>query len=193
MKILKLTGIITFAIAGLLFAESCESGDKSKNTTAKEVKKPQPPRPANAVLAPDFTLATLNGDIVSLNDLKGKVILLNFWATWCPPCRKEIPDFIKLYDKYNKDGLEIVGVTLNSGALKDVQTFVKQNKMNYPILTDIDGQETQMTAMKYGKAVNQPITGVPTSFIIDRDGYIVKMYIGPRSEQVFYNDLKPYI
>ena len=68
----------------------------------------------NLTLAPNFTLANLSGDLVSLDDLKGKVILLNFWGTWCGPCRIEIPDFIKLMNKHKHNGLEIVGITLTS-------------------------------------------------------------------------------
>jgi len=157
-----------------------------------EQKKPAT-RPANSVLAPDFTLQTINGEIVSLNEFMGKVIILNFWATWCFPCRMEIPDFIKLYDKYHDDGLEIVGVTIDSGTPDAIASFAESWEMNYTVLTDIQGQETQLITRQYGQATGRPITGVPTTFIIDRDGYIVKMYIGPQSEKILYRDLKPYI
>ncbi|MBC8216408.1 MAG: TlpA family protein disulfide reductase [Candidatus Marinimicrobia bacterium] len=193
MRKILVVGIWMMAIAGMTLAEGCGEKDNAKAATSKKIVKPQSPRPAGAVLAPEFSLATLDGDILSMSDLQGKVILLNFWATWCAPCRKEIPDFIKLYDKYNEAGLEIVGVTLSSGSPDKIQQFVDKWKMNYPVLTDIQGQETQQTAMVFGQAVRQPISGVPTTFIIDRDGYIVKMYVGPRSEEIFYRDLKPYL
>ena len=150
-------------------------------------------RPDYAIKAPDFTLKTVNGDDFKLSEKKGKVILLNFWGTWCGPCRREIPDFVKLQSKYKKDGLEIVGITLTSGSPKNIISFMKDWKINYTILTDIDDNETQLVTYDYGKAIGQAITGIPTTLIIDRDGYIVKGYIGPRSEEIFYNDLKPYL
>ncbi len=152
-----------------------------------------PARPANAVKAPDFQLASIDGKTFNLSDLEGKVILLNFWGTWCPPCRREIPDFIELYDKYNREGLEIVGITLSSGSANDIAAFVKNWNMNYPVLTDISNNETQLVTAEYGRATGYPITGIPTTFLIDRDGYIRKSYVGPRSEQIFYSDLKPFL
>tara|TARA_Y100001968_G_C19220300_1_gene649382 strand:+ start:239 stop:826 length:588 start_codon:yes stop_codon:yes gene_type:complete len=148
---------------------------------------------SNEVFAPDFTLADLEGNKISLNQLKGKVILLNFWGTWCGPCRKEIPDFIKLVDKYKDDGLEIVGITLTSGPPKNIDAFAKNWGINYTLLTDIEGNETQVVTSIYGRAIGRPITGIPTTFLIDRDGIIRKKYVGPRSEEIFYNDLEPYL
>ncbi len=150
-------------------------------------------RPANAVMAPDFTLMSIDGDLVTLSDLKGKVVLLNFWGTWCPPCRREIPDFIELQKKYNSTGLEIVGITLSSGQAADIAMFASQWGMNYTILTDIQNIETQEVAALFGQATGSPISGIPTTFIIDRDGYIRKSYIGPRSEEIFYSDLKQFL
>lgn len=145
------------------------------------------------VMAPDFTLANIDGEVVTLSSLKGKVILLNFWGTWCPPCRREIPDFIKLYEKHRDKGLEIVGITLTSGTPAQIKTFMTEWNINYQILTDIKGQETQIVTRNYGQATGRPISGVPTTFLIDREGYIVKTYVGPRSETIFFNDLKPYL
>jgi len=190
----RLTTAITILI--LMISTGCSTNndkDTAKGSTANVKPTNQPPRPQNAVLAPHFSLARTNGEIVRLDDLKGKVILLNFWGTWCGPCRREIPDFVKLYEKYHKDGLEIVGVTLTSGSPENIDEFVNQWKMNYIILTDISNNETQSVTADYGRAVGEPITGIPTTFLIDRDGYIVKSYLGPRSEEIFYNDLKPYL
>jgi thiol-disulfide isomerase/thioredoxin len=82
-----------------------------------------------------------------MSDLKGKVVLLNFWGTWCGPCRVEIPDFIRLYDKYHESGLEIVGITLPRGARsvdpKQIQRFMDNWQMNYTVLTDIKEHEAQ--------------------------------------------------
>ena len=82
-------------------------------------------------MAPDFTLANLDGDWVTLNELKGKVVLLNFWGTWCGPCRQEIPAFINLTEKYKKDGLEIVGITLTSGSPSNIRSFADKWGINY--------------------------------------------------------------
>ena len=148
---------------------------------------------SDEIKAPDFKLATIGGEEFHLSDYEGKVVLLNFWGTWCPPCRKEIPDLVNLQTKYNKNGLEIVGITLNSGSAEEIQKFAEQKKINYTILTDLDNSETQAVANLYGQAIGQTISSIPTTLVIDREGYIVKGYLGARSEQVFYNDLKEYL
>ena len=150
-------------------------------------------RPDYAIKAPDFTLRTVQGELFKLSENRGKVIMLNFWGTWCGPCRREIPDFNKLHAKYQKDGLEIVGVTLTSGSSKNILEFMKDWNMEYTVLTDIDNNETQKVTSDYGRAIGRPITGIPTTLIIDQEGYIVKGYIGPRSEEVFYKDLQPLL
>ena len=148
---------------------------------------------SNETKAPDFKLATIGGEEFYLSDYKGKVVMLNFWGTWCDPCRKEIPDLVSLQAKYNKYGLEIVGITLTSGSATEIQKFVNEKKMNYTILTDFGNNETHAVTNLYGQAIGQPISAVPTTLIIDREGYIVKGYFGPRTEEVFYNDLKEYL
>jgi len=145
------------------------------------------------IRAPNFKLATLEGKEFYLSDFNGKVVMLNFWGTWCPPCRKEIPDLINLQEKYSKDGLEIVGITLSSGSASDIKKFVDDKDINYTILTDMGNSETQQVTMEYSQAIGQQISSIPTTLVIDRDGYIVKGYLGPRSEEIFYNDLKEYL
>ncbi len=161
--------------------ENTESGNTVRKDRSNETK------------APDFKLATIGGEEFYLSDYAGKVVMLNFWGTWCPPCRKEIPDLVNLQKKYNKDGLEIVGITLNSGSAKEIQKFADSKNMNYTILTDFGNDETITVTNLYGQAIGQPISAIPTTLIIDREGYIVKGYIGPRSEEIFYNDLKEYL
>ena len=154
----------------------------------------RPNRPPGSTPAPDFTLATTTGELVSMSDLRGKVILLNFWGTWCGPCRVELPDFVKLYDKYNKDGLEIVGITIRRGeSIKDVAKFQDQWGLNYLLLNDINGNEVSEVTMAYSQAIGQMINGIPTTLVIDREGFIVNGFVGPRKEQVFYNAIKPYL
>ena len=169
---------------------SAQAEAQKKNIPKKTVKVA---RPKGAVKAPDFTLADLEGNRVQLADYRGRVVLLNFWGTWCGPCRKEIPDFIELVDKYQESGLEILGVTLTSGPPENIQRFSDHFGINYTLLTDIEARETDIVRWEYGKATGRPINGIPTTFIIDRDGYIVKKYIGPRPEHIFYKDIKPYL
>ena len=176
-------------ISGFIILFSCDK----KSSNAQYSNTVQKNRPPNAVKAPDFTLVSLEGDWVTLSNLRGKVILLNFWATWCYPCKMEIPDLNKLQEKYQDKGFKVIGITLTSGSPENISKFAENQGMNYKVLTDIMGNETEIVTNMYGQAIGSPITGVPTSFIIDRDGYIVKTYIGPRSERIFYNDLKHYL
>lgn len=186
-------------IMSTLLAIGCGQKDRMKIASKpKDIKNTISPqgqadRPDYAIKAPDFTLRTVQGDLFNLSDYKGKVVLLNFWGTWCGPCRREIPDFNKLHDKYQKDGLEIVGITITSGSPKNIYNFMKEWDIEYTVLTDIEDYETQRVTAYYGRAIGQPITGLPTTLIIDRGGYIVKGYIGPRNEEIFYQDLKPYL
>ena len=188
---MKKTILLTIVAVMIGCGQGSAQADVKKKIAPKKTIKIN--RPKGAVKAPDFTLADLNGNTQSLADLEGNVVLLTFWGTWCGPCRREIPDFIKLYDKYNADGLEIVGITLTSGPPNAIQQFVDRYAINYTILTDIEENETQWVTAEYGKATGQRINGIPTTFIIDRDGYIVKRYVGPRPEHIFYQDLKPYL
>ena len=168
--------------------------EQVNETSNTENRTNQPQKPPVSIPAPEFTLATTDGDLVSLSDLKGKVVLLNFWGTWCGPCRIELPDFIKLYDKYHKDGLEIVGITIRRGeSIEDVARFQDQWGLNYLLLNDINGNEVSKVTMDYSRAIGQMISGIPTTLIIDREGFIVNGFIGPRREQVFYNAIKPYL
>ena len=183
----------------ILIAIGCGQKGKMKEATRpseivnKMMSTDKSKRPDYAIKAPDFTLRTVQGELFKLSENRGKVIMLNFWGTWCGPCRREIPDFNKLHAKYQKDGLEIVGVTLTSGSSKNILEFMNSWNMKYTVLTDIDNNETQKVTSDYGRAIGRPITGIPTTLIIDQEGYIVKGYIGPRSEEVFYKDLQPLL
>ena len=183
----------------ILIAVGCGQKEKMKEATRpseivnKMMSTDKSKRPDYAIKAPDFTLRTVQGELFKLSENRGKVIMLNFWGTWCGPCRREIPDFNKLHAKYQKDGLEIVGVTLTSGSSKNILDFMNDWDMEYTVLTDINNNETQKVTSDYGRAIGRPITGIPTTLIIDQEGYIVKGYIGPRSEEVFYKDLQPLL
>ena len=167
------------------------------NRQSKKIKKKlnnsNKPSPGQKIKAPGFLLADLEGNIIDLSAYSGQVIMLTFWGTWCGPCRREIPDFIKLYDEFNADGLEIVGVAVQSGTPDNIKRFTDYYKINYTILTDIEGYEASKTFYDYGRVTGVGTRAVPTTFIIDREGYIVKTYRGARPGSVFYRDLKPYL
>ena len=120
--------------------------------------------------APHFTLQDVRGNTLRLNDLRGKVVLLNFFATWCAPCIQETPDFVRLHGKFKAQGFEIVGIGMDMEGAAALAPFVKRFAIPYPILVG-----TRKVVVDYGE-----IKGVPTSFFIDRQGYIVDSFIGVR-------------
>jgi peroxiredoxin len=128
--------------------------------------------------APAFNLVDVNGKTVSLADFKGKVVILDFWATWCPPCKREIPDFIQLQSEYGDKGLQIVGIALDQPA--KVTAFAKSNGMNYPVLMG-----TNEVAANYGG-----VEAIPTTFIIDKAGKIVTKFEGFRTKEIFESQIK---
>jgi len=140
----------------------------------------QTSRAEDLVKAPDFSLKNLKGQTVRLSDFAGKVILLNFWATWCPPCRIEIPHLMKLYAKYQDRGLEIIGISLDAGGEEIVKRFVERYQINYAILL---GDEK--ITLDYGG-----ILGIPTSFIIDRQGRIRQRLFGLQSMEALEEAIK---
>jgi len=134
-----------------------------------------------STLAPDFALPDLEGNIVKLSDFEGKVIILDFWATWCPPCVQEIPHFVELYEKYQDNGFQMIGIAISSGSVENVKKFATEHGINYLILMG-----NREVARKYGR-----VNAIPTTFLIDREGRIVNKYIGYRPKEVFEKDLKP--
>ncbi len=167
--------------------------NKKPIQSKKQKNKTNTPKSLDKIKAPDFLLSDLEGNIFDLSAFSGQVIMLTFWGTWCGPCRREIPDFIKLYDEYNDEGLEIIGVAVQSGTSENIKRFSDYYKINYTILTDIERYESYRTFHDYGTVTGVGTRAVPTTFLIDRDGYIVKTYRGARPGSVFYRDLKPYL
>lgn len=120
-------------------------------------------------IAPDFSLKDLDGNTFRLADTAGKIVVLDFWATWCPPCQESVPHLVDLQEKYRSQGLEIVGVSLDRSGKRAVKPFAKRYKVNYKLLV---GDYNQVVE-DYGG-----IFGIPTLFIIDRKGKIAAKFIG---------------
>ena len=120
--------------------------------------------------APDFSLPKLDGDMVRLSDYRGKVVFLNIWATWCSPCREEMPSMEKLYQQMKGEDFEILAVSIDILGAKAVAPFVKELKLSFPTLLDPDGTVKRLYST----------TGVPESFIIDKNGVVTVKIIGPR-------------
>jgi peroxiredoxin len=138
--------------------------------------------PANAKPANlNFTLKDVQGKAIRLADYKGKVILLDFWATWCGPCKMEVPGFVELYDKYKGQGFEIVGL-LTQDDPANAPAFIDKFKMNYRVL-DANDQEALEDA--YG-----PLFGLPTSFLISKDGLICRTHIGFSPKEQFEREIQ---
>lgn len=133
--------------------------------------------------APELKLRDLNGGTLRLSDYKDKVVLLNFWATWCPPCRAEMPDLIKWQKEYGDRGLQVIGVTYPPTELKDVREFIRSIKVNYPI--GLGEKET--------KSLFDPGETLPITVIIDREGRVRDRIEGIILPEEFEQKIKPLL
>ena len=171
----------------LVLAFGCARSGTEKEPGQKAVTEAPGKVPADAGTigsqAAEFELADISGKKVRLSDFKGKVVVLDFWATWCGPCRVEIPDFVKLQSKYKDKGLEIVGLSLDADGASAVGPFLKEHQVNYTMLLANDD-----TAKSFGG-----ILGIPTTFIIDRQGRIVQKYIGVMPAKTFEEAIQPLL
>lgn len=130
--------------------------------------------------APDFALKSVDGKIIKLSDYKGKIIILDFWATWCPPCRRGVPDLISIQNEFKKD-VVVIGISLDrEKTIKDVPGFIKDYGINYPVVYGDD-----KVTIDYGG-----IRSIPTSFVIDRKGNVVDSHIGLVPKTVFVDKVK---
>jgi thiol-disulfide isomerase/thioredoxin len=128
----------------------------------------------------DLRLQTMDNKTVTLKELHGKVVILDLWDTWCPPCRKEIPHFITLHNKYGAKGVVILGAALGREGREAVLTFIKTAGINY---TNVLASEELIKALT-------PIEGIPTTLVLDKKGVVYKRYVGYRDYAVFENDIK---
>jgi len=165
-------GLYTAVLAASLLLAACSSptGSGSPRVKPEAARKP----------APNFSLKDADGRTVQLSDYRGKVVLLNFWATWCDPCRYEIPWFIEFERQHKGQGFAVVGVSMDEDGWQAVKPFISELGINYRILLGDD-------------KVSQLFGGVdalPTSFVIDRDGRIAAVYVGLASKSSYENDLQ---
>lgn len=130
--------------------------------------------------AADFSLQGLNGKTVKLSDYDGRIRIVDFWATWCPPCRAEIPHFKALTQKYGDRGLTVIGIALDQDGPEVVRAFAQEHSIPYPLVMG-----NAQTVRAYGG-----VRSIPTTFVIDQQGRIYKKYVGYRSQAVFEKDIQ---
>jgi peroxiredoxin len=152
-KRLIIYGIVAICLLGLYFA------GRHKAHTPKVA--------ATGSSAPDFSVTDIDGKKFSLSDYRGKVVLLDFWATWCTPCRAEIPHFVDMQQQLGPQGFQVIGISMDDEA-KPVKEFSDQFKINYPVALGDD-----KLAQSFGG-----VLGLPVNFLIDRDGNVVKKFLG---------------
>jgi peroxiredoxin len=163
--------LAAIVLAAALLLGSCSKSDRARHAAPKAE--------SNRKAAPPFTLKDADGKTVSLEDYKGKVVLLNFWATWCGPCKIEIPWFIDFEQKYKDRGFAVVGVSMDEEGWQVVKPFLTEEKVNYRVLLGNDSVGTL-----YGG-----VDSLPTTFVIDRDGRIAATHIGLVSKGDYQDEI----
>ena len=136
--------------------------------------------PAEALpLAPSFAARSLDGKVLASTQLAGKVYIVNFFASWCPPCRSEIPDMVALQKKYERKGFTFIGVAVNEN-VTDMRAFITKNQIGYPVVMSDD-----KLVSAFGRHVTGGLTGIPTSFVVNSSGRIILVITGGRSKEDF--------
>ena len=162
---IRITVTIAFLMVGhfFIFANDEQISEEQKEAIAKVLE--------GINKTPDFTLPSISGDEYNLRKLEGNVVLINFWATWCGPCRMEIPDFNELYEKYHEYGFQVLGISV-SDTKKQLENFLKSYEIKYPILYGSSKVMNKVTS-DYGG-----VYSLPTSFLIDKNGEVIRTYPG---------------
>lgn len=171
MRYPRLSGLACLALALGLMLGGCE-----RPRTVKAAVKAEKDRKA----APDFTLKDSDGRPVKLSDYKGKVVLLNFWATWCGPCKIELPWFVDFEQRYKDRGFAVLGVSMDDDGWDTVKPYLEDHKINYRVVIGSDE-----VADQYGG-----VSSLPTSFILDREGKIAGTHVGLVSKSNYQNEIE---
>ncbi|MBI5207535.1 MAG: TlpA family protein disulfide reductase [Candidatus Firestonebacteria bacterium] len=174
---MKLQTKIIIFISLLLYCIPACGDNKNSNTKTNSLHSAKNNKKAYQK-APDFTLKNMSNESVTLSNLNSKIIIINFWATWCPYCIMEMPDFVSLYNTYKNNGVAILGIALDDE--ESVQSFLKKNKINYPILMG-----TNDVRQAYGG-----IRGLPTTFVLNNKKEIVASFEGKVDKAVIENEIK---
>ena len=183
MKVNKDFFLVLFMV--LSFSAFSCSKDKTKETPSSNNQQQEQVSTSktNKTKAPDFTLTSTSGKKINLSDYKGKVVILDFWATWCGPCRMGVPDLVSIQKEF-KDKVVVIGISLDDQrTMSDIPPFMKQYGINYPIVFG-----TNKVVMDYGN-----IEAIPTSFVIDKKGFIVDQNIGLVPKEKFVDKINSLI
>ncbi|HWR51368.1 MAG TPA: redoxin family protein [Bryobacteraceae bacterium] len=165
LKLLVLAAAVGVAIYAFMPKHAATSGPVKAASARKAI--------------PEFALPAASGGEWKVADNRGKVILVNFWATWCPPCRRETPELVRIHDKYAQRGFSVVGISLDDNPESVVPRFVEQFKMSYPVL---------YPTADFGMAAE--VQSLPTTVLVDRQGRIARTYLGAVSEDMLAGDIE---
>ena len=138
--------------------------------------------PSDVSSAPDFTLQDMSGKAVKLSDYKGKVVLLGFWATWCPPCRASVPGLEKLHKTYKDKGLVVLAVSVDQGGWDEVKSFISEQGITYMVLKGTDDVQVQYQ-----------VRSIPMLLVLNKEGKIAKRYLGMGNEEDREKDIKAHL
>ena len=182
-RVMLVVGIAAIVSGLLLASPAPHLQDAAKPATADKAVPslpPQPETPKSGSVAPDFTLPDLKGKKIQLSSFRGKAVVIDFWATWCEPCKIEMPWLVDLQKKYGPQGLQVLGVAMDDADEQTIQEFARKMGVNYPVL-----KGTEAVADSYGG-----LDGLPAAFFVDRSGKIVDVAVGLESQSVLEESVK---